>query len=217
MRRAAKFVVFPSLLFTSMLLAGCVTVKPKVQLSSLRSEAAISSTVAASNGSEALPTQKTLAASDSGQRSTAALIPASMPARTLVDPATTGSPRSTSLKARSSSSPGKEIVCTPSIVRPGDTLTIETRSGLPELGVKVPDRKVQYLFLINDYDPNAVLHSDTFLKERRVNLIVSSASLKNGLKIFSTPGQYIFQASTNLETDDPSTPKYRCLVTLKAH
>lgn len=112
------------------------------------------------------------------------------------------------------SNAGREISCVPNVVRPGDTLTITTRNPLPELGVRVPDKKVSYLFLINDFDPAALMHSRDFMRGRGAALPVSTAAMKRGEKIFTKPGVYEFGASTNLETDD-GTPRYACRVTYK--
>lgn len=119
-----------------------------------------------------------------------------------------------SASAIAQSNAGREISCSPSVVRPGDTLTVTTRNPLPELGVAVPDKNVGYLFLINDYDPAALMHSREFIRQKSVVLPIATAAMKNGTKVFTKPGVYKFAASTNLETDD-GTPHYVCRVTYK--
>ena len=117
--------------------------------------------------------------------------------------------------AQAQSTPGHEIQCSPSVVRPGDTLTIKTRQALPELAVRVPDKNIVSLFLVNDFDPAALMHSRDFMRQKGAVLPVATAAMKSGGKVFTKPGVYEFVASTNLETDD-GTPQYVCRVTYKA-
>lgn len=117
--------------------------------------------------------------------------------------------------AQAQSTQAREILCSPSVVRPGDTLTITTRQALPELAVRVPDKNIQSLFLVNDFDPGALMHSRDFMRQKGAVLPVATAAMKSGGKVFTKPGVYEFAASTNLETDD-GTPQYVCRVTYKA-
>lgn len=109
---------------------------------------------------------------------------------------------------------GREIVCSPSVVGPADTLTITTRQALPQVAVRVPDKNIDSLFLVNDFDPGAMMHSRDFMRQKGAVLPVATAAMKNGVKVFTKPGVYRFAASTNLETDD-GTPQYVCNVTYK--
>jgi hypothetical protein len=119
-----------------------------------------------------------------------------------------------SASAQAQSAAGREISCSPSVVRPGDTLTITTRNPLPQLSVRVPDKKIGSLFLVNDFDPAALMHSRDFMQQKGAVLPVAMAAMKSGEKVFTRPGVYVFSASTNLETDD-GTPQYMCRVTYK--
>lgn len=116
--------------------------------------------------------------------------------------------------AQAQSSQGREIQCSPSVVRPGDALTITTRQALPQLAVSVPDKNIQSLFLVNDFDPGALMHSRDFMRQKGAVLPVATAAMKSGGRVFTKPGVYEFAASTNLETDD-GTPQYVCRVTYK--
>ena len=112
---------------------------------------------------------------------------------------------------KSSSSKGREISCSPDVVRPGDTLIIKTNRAFADLGVRVPDKNVNFILLVAGSYPEGLVSSDTLKKQMGLEVNVSEAKVKPGTRIFTKDGVYGFVVSTNLETDD-GTPSFECKV-----
>ena len=115
------------------------------------------------------------------------------------------------LTQSSSSSKGKEITCSPTVVRPGDILTIKTNQEYSALGVRVPDKKVKFVLLVSDAYPEGLIDNLKFKSQMGIEVNVTSAKIKPNTKIFSKEGIYSFVTSQNLETDD-GTPAFECQV-----
>lgn len=111
----------------------------------------------------------------------------------------------------SSSSKGKEIICSPNIVRPGDTLTIKTNKEYSDLGVRVPDKKVNFVMLVADAYPEGLMDNSKFKSQMGIEVNVTSAKIMPHTKVFSKEGIYSFVISQNLETDN-GTPAFECKV-----
>ena len=115
---------------------------------------------------------------------------------------------SRSVDKTTSSSRGKEITCSPAVLRPGETLTLKTSKSFLQLGVIQP--KKQFLFLVSDDYPEGLASQKAFQQVKTLE-IRSDAKVKPDKPVFTVPGVYIFAVSANLETDD-GTPKYECSV-----
>ena len=111
-----------------------------------------------------------------------------------------------------SSSRGKEILCTPAVLRPGETLIIQTSRPFPQVGVFQP--KNGYLALVSDDYPEGLADYKVFQQLKTLE-IRSDAKVKPNRPVFTLPGVYTFAVSTNLETDD-GTPRYECKVNFRA-
>ena len=120
-------------------------------------------------------------------------------------------PISTMQYKKSSSSKGKEISCTPDVVRPGDTLVIKTSQAFTDFGVRVPEKNIKFIMLVSDGYPEGLMDSDKFKKQMGIEVNVSEARVKPTARVFTKDGIYTFVVSTNLETDD-GTPLYECKV-----
>lgn len=108
-------------------------------------------------------------------------------------------------------SKGKEISCTPNVVRPGDTLVIKTNKAYPDFGVRVPDKNVKFILLVAGGYPEGLMDSDKFAKQSGIEINVSEAKVKPDTRVFTKEGVYGFVVSSNLETDD-GTPSFECKV-----
>lgn len=118
---------------------------------------------------------------------------------------------STAPNQKSSFSKGKEISCTPDVVRPGDTLVIKTSKGYSDLGVRVPDKNVKFILLVAQGYSEGLMDSGQFSRQMAIQIPVADAKVKPNTRVFTKEGTYGFVASTNLETDD-GTPAYECKV-----
>ena len=107
-----------------------------------------------------------------------------------------------------SSSRGKEILCSPAVLRPGETLTVKT--SRPFLQALVRQPKNESLFLVSDDYPEGLTDQRTF-QQRKTLEIRSDAKVKPNKPVFTSPGVYTFSVSMNLETDD-GTPSFECKV-----
>lgn len=110
-----------------------------------------------------------------------------------------------------SSSKGKEISCSPAVVRPGDILAIKTNKSYPDFGVRVPDKNVKFIMLVTAAYPEGLMDSEKFGKQMGINVDVSEAKIKPNTRIFTKEGIYRFVVSRNLETDD-GTPSFECSI-----
>jgi hypothetical protein len=117
----------------------------------------------------------------------------------------------TAKSQKSSFSKGKEVSCTPNVVRPGDTLVIKTSTGYPAFGVHVPDKNVKFLLLVSDAYPEGLMDNRKFSQQMGIDISVTEAKIKPNTRIFTKEGTYGFVVSQNLETDD-GTPTYECKV-----
>ena len=115
---------------------------------------------------------------------------------------------SRSVDKTASSSRGKEISCSPAVLRPGETLIIKTSKPFRQAGVSQP--KNGYLYLVADDYPEGLMDYKVFQQLKTLE-IRSDAKVKPNSPVFTLPGVYTFAVSTNLETDD-GTPKYECRV-----
>ena len=131
------------------------------------------------------------------------------PANKPIDGAASTKPQSSSF------SKGKEITCTPNVVRPGDTLIIKTNKAYPDFGVRVPDRNVKFILLVSSGYPEGLMDSDKFGKQLGININVTEVKIKPSTRVFTKEGVYGFVVSRNLETDD-GTPSFECKVSYKA-
>ena len=113
-----------------------------------------------------------------------------------------------SVDKTTSSSRGKEMSCSPAVLRPGETLILKTSKPFLQLGVTQP--KKQFLFLVSDDYPEGLVSQKAFQQLKTLE-IRSDAKVKPNKPVFTVPGVYIFAVSANLETDD-GTPKYECSV-----
>jgi hypothetical protein len=128
-------------------------------------------------------------------------------AQVAVNPAPAATPKS----QKTAFSKGKEISCTPDVVRPGDTLVIKTNKPYRDLGVRVPDKNIKFIFLVSDGYPEGLTDSAKFSKQMGIEINVAAAKIKPDTSVFTREGVYGFVTSTNLETDD-GTPSYECKV-----
>ena len=112
---------------------------------------------------------------------------------------------------KSSSSKGKEIICAPDVVRPGDTLVIKTSRAFADFGVRVPDTNVKFIMLVSEGYPEGIMDSNKFTKQMGIEVNVSEVKVKPSKYVFKKDGVYGFVVSTNLETDD-GTPSFECKV-----
>lgn len=112
---------------------------------------------------------------------------------------------------KSSFSKGKEISCTPDVVRPGDTLVIKTSKSYPSLGVRVPDKNVKFILLVAGIYPEGLMDDAKFAKQMGIDINVAEAKVKPNTRVFTKEGIYGFVVSQNLETDD-GTPSFECKV-----
>lgn len=105
-----------------------------------------------------------------------------------------------------------EIKCTPSIVRPGEKLTIKTSKAFGDIAVTLPYKLKNggTVAFLTEIDPEtALIDSKKFLQQRGMEIDVNTARFNQKSPLFSKSGNYKFTVSTNLETDD-GTPKYSC-------
>jgi hypothetical protein len=125
-------------------------------------------------------------------------------------------------------SPGKNqamLSCTPSVVRPGETVKLRFARRHPaELMVRRPDGTP--LFLVYDRDQSMppgltpMMSKDVFRQLLELKLAVGSAEAtpwvagydKNE-QIFTRAGEYAFLLREVLETDADAHPNFRCRVT----
>ena len=106
-----------------------------------------------------------------------------------------------------SSSRGKEILCSPAVLRPGETLTIKTSRPFNDALVRQPK---QSLLLVSSHYPEGLTDPQTF-KQGKTLEIRSDAKVKPNMPVFTSPGVYTFVVGMNVETDD-GTPSYSCNV-----
>lgn len=106
-----------------------------------------------------------------------------------------------------------EISCTPSIVYPGEKLTIKTSRAFSDLAVSLPYKiNNSTIAFLTEIDPKtAIIDSKKFMQEKGIQLNVDSATFNHQAPVFANSGIYKFIVSTNLETDD-GTPKFSCSV-----
>jgi hypothetical protein len=112
---------------------------------------------------------------------------------------------------KSSFSKGKEISCTPDVVRPGDTLVIKTSKSYSSLGVKVPGKNGESILLVAGLYPQGLMENAKFEKQMGIDINVAEAIVKPNTRVFTKEGIYSFNVSQNLETDD-GTPYFTCKV-----
>lgn len=106
-----------------------------------------------------------------------------------------------------------EIKCSPSIVHPGDKLTIKTSRAFSDFAVDLPYKLngVAMNFLTEADPKTAIIDSKKFMQQRGMEIDVNTATFAGKSPIFAKSGIYKFLVSTNLETDD-GTPAYTCKV-----
>ena len=106
-----------------------------------------------------------------------------------------------------------EIKCSPSIVHPGEKLTIKTSRAFSDFAVDLPYKLNGHnsLFLSNGDPTTDLIDSKKFMQQKGIEIDVSTATFKQKSPLFLKSGVYKFTVSTNLETDD-GTPAYTCKV-----
>ena len=107
-----------------------------------------------------------------------------------------------------------EIKCSPSIVHPGEKLTIKTSKAFGDISVSLPYKLNNggTVAFLTEIDPEtALIDSKKFIQQRGMEIDVDTARFNKKSLLFAKSGNYKFTVSTNLETDD-GTPQYSCKV-----